>query len=240
MQSDSTGHGRGRSATRGGNVRAQAADLLALRSVDVGARTGREPSGSMGQAVRRRGEALENAILEAAWDLLAEGGLANLTFEAVAASAHTSRSVVYRRWRTREELVAAAISWQYANHPSEIPDTGTLRGDLLALMAIGVGADSDLLTIGTMFLHERGTSIDELRETVFAREPASMPTILLRAQRRGEVNLTGVPERVLNLPMELVRGQILTSGKTPTVQENEAILDEIYFPLLRAYGAVTG
>ena len=189
----------------------------------------------MGQAVRRRGEELENAILEAAWDLLTEGGLANLTFEAVAVRAHTSRSVVYRRWRTREELAAAAISWQFANHPSEVPDTGTLRGDLLALMTIGVGAD--LLTIGTMFLRERGTSIDDLR-TVFTREPASMPTILLRAQRRGEVNLTGVPERVLNLPMELVRGQILSSGRAPTQDENTAILDEIYFPLLRAYGAV--
>jgi len=65
-----------------------------------------------------------------------------------------------------------------------------------------------------------------------------MPTILLRAQRRSEVNLTGVPERVLNLPMELLRGQVLSSGQAPTPQENEAILDEIYFPLLRAYGAL--
>ena len=192
----------------------------------------------MGQAVRRRGEALENAILEAAWDILAEQGLADLTFEAVAARAHTSRSVVYRRWRTREELVTAAISWQCANHPVEIPDTGTLRGDLLALMTIDVGAHGDLFAVGTMFLHQRGSSVDELRETVLNREPASMPTILLRAQRRGEVNLTGVPERVLNLPLELLRGQMLSSGKTPTPQDNAAILDEIYFPLLRAYGAM--
>ena len=58
---------------------------------------------------RRRGPELENALLEAAYAELVEGGLAAFTLDGVASRAHTSRPVLYRRWATREELVIAAI-----------------------------------------------------------------------------------------------------------------------------------
>jgi AcrR family transcriptional regulator len=58
---------------------------------------------------RRRGEALQNALLDAAWEELQAGGYAKLTIERVAERAGTSRAVIYRRWRNRYELVIAAL-----------------------------------------------------------------------------------------------------------------------------------
>ncbi|MFD7947322.1 helix-turn-helix domain-containing protein, partial [Streptomyces sp. NPDC059744] len=59
---------------------------------------------------RRRGAELETALLDAAWDELIAMGFEELTYEAVAARAGTSRAVLYRRWPTKRELVLAALS----------------------------------------------------------------------------------------------------------------------------------
>src|SRR5580704_17603611 len=62
-----------------------------------------------GGTTRRRGEALETALLDAAWEELQAVGYAGLTTEAVADRAGTSRAVIYRRWPKRAELVIAAL-----------------------------------------------------------------------------------------------------------------------------------
>jgi AcrR family transcriptional regulator len=84
---------------------------------------------------RRRGEELEAALLAAAWDELVEVGFHRLTMESVAARARTGVGVLYRRWPRKDDLVLAAIAEYGRTHPVEIPDTGSLRGDMLALPA---------------------------------------------------------------------------------------------------------
>src|SRR6185437_14522802 len=72
--------------------------------------------------------------LDAAWDELIEVGFVNLTMESVAARAQTGIAVLYRRWANKGELVLAALEHYQHAHPIAIPDTGSLRGDLLALL----------------------------------------------------------------------------------------------------------
>ena len=84
---------------------------------------------------RRRGEALETALLDAAWAELAERGYDELTIDAVATRAGTSRAVLYRRWPGKPELVLAALVHQVENRTVEAPDTGSLRGDVVALLS---------------------------------------------------------------------------------------------------------
>lgn len=67
------------------------------------------PCRDAGGQTRRRGEALEAALLDAAWAELQSSGYAGLTMEAVADRAGTSRAVLYRRLRSRPELVVAAM-----------------------------------------------------------------------------------------------------------------------------------
>ena len=58
---------------------------------------------------RRRGEVLEKALLDAAWAELTERGYDDLTVDAVATRAGTSRAVLYRRWPSKQELVLATL-----------------------------------------------------------------------------------------------------------------------------------
>src|SRR5271154_4252734 len=87
-----------------------------------------------GGETRRRGGGLGHAPLDAGWAELQAAGYAGLTMEAVADRAGTSRAVLYRRWRNRAELVLAVIRRHRPLLSGEIPDTGTLRGDVLALL----------------------------------------------------------------------------------------------------------
>jgi AcrR family transcriptional regulator len=82
---------------------------------------------------RRRGEALVNAILEATIEELGEHGYAALTMEGVAERAKASKASLYRRWTSRSALVMDAV-YHLLPNPSDIPDTGELRGDLLILL----------------------------------------------------------------------------------------------------------
>ncbi len=82
---------------------------------------------------RRRGEALVSAILEATIEELAEHGYTALTMEGVAERAKASKASLYRRWTSRPTLVMDAV-YHLLPNPSDIPDTGELRGDLLTLL----------------------------------------------------------------------------------------------------------
>ncbi|MCI3271911.1 TetR/AcrR family transcriptional regulator [Streptomyces cylindrosporus] len=83
-------------------------------------------------SLRRRGAVLERAILDAALEQLSTVGWNGLTMEGVAAGAQTGKAAVYRRWPSKEDLVADALQ---AGLPSfaEAPDLGSVREDLLAL-----------------------------------------------------------------------------------------------------------
>src|SRR6188768_1091318 len=83
---------------------------------------------------RRRGEQLESELLAAAWAELVHVGYANLTMESIAARARTGIAVLYRRWPNKEQLVFAALQHHRSENPVAVPDTGTLRDDLLAYL----------------------------------------------------------------------------------------------------------
>jgi AcrR family transcriptional regulator len=90
-----------------------------------------EPAKTRG---RPRSEPARQAILAAATDLLLTRGLAAVSMDAVAARAGVSKATIYRWWPTKETLALDALYEQLTDPSPESPDTGTLRGDLLALL----------------------------------------------------------------------------------------------------------
>src|ERR1035438_10184192 len=86
-------------------------------------------------ATRRRGDALRSDILDVVIDELHDHGYSGVTYDGVARRAHTSKPVLYRRWRSRAHLVLDALTAQL---PPVIPapDTGSQRGDLVALLQL--------------------------------------------------------------------------------------------------------
>jgi AcrR family transcriptional regulator len=75
---------------------------------------------------------ISQAILDATVEVLAQTGYAKLSIEAVAQRAGVHRPAVYRRWPTKLDLVAAAMSSILPSAPE--PTTGVLRDDLVVLV----------------------------------------------------------------------------------------------------------
>ncbi|PPU06357.1 TetR/AcrR family transcriptional regulator [Xanthomonas arboricola] len=84
---------------------------------------------------RRRDPARDAVILEAAIEVLAERGYEGMTMDLVAQRAKAGKATVYRRWKSKADLVVDAVAHAKRGQvdPDALPDTGTLRGDLLAM-----------------------------------------------------------------------------------------------------------
>lgn len=87
------------------------------------------------RAGRKRDSGRDSAILGAAIDVLAEAGYVGMTMEMVARRARAGKATLYRRWQSKAELVLDAIAnmENSARGLDSLPDTGTIRCDLLAL-----------------------------------------------------------------------------------------------------------
>ena len=106
---------------------------MSARRTTTEERAGAGKAPARGRGRPRSAEAHE-AILTAVIELLPELGLQRLSIEAVAAHAGVGKTTIYRRWKTKEELVVAAM--EYLPPPGDPPDTGSLLGDLKALVTI--------------------------------------------------------------------------------------------------------
>lgn len=188
---------------------------------------------------RRHGQELEDAILDAAWAQLAETGYAGFTFEGVAERAETSRPVIYRRWRDRDALASAAITRFFASQSvPELPDTGSLRDDLLELMRRANDSRAAtiplLVTIVSSYHAETGHSFAELRERAFGeRSRRAVDEIFDRAAARGEADPARLTSRVRNVAFDLFRHDLMMTLRPLADEELTAIVDEVVIPLVR-------
>ncbi|MGG6311834.1 TetR/AcrR family transcriptional regulator [Paenibacillus macerans] len=190
---------------------------------------------------RRRGEFLENDILQAAWDELTAVGYARLTMEGVAARAKTNKNAVYRRWPSKSKLVLAALRKHVPKPFDDVPDTGNLRDDLLMLLRKITGP---LQAIGAETIH--GLMAERLGNEFFASFPkkkktgakekwtAAIMTILQNAEARGEVRVDGIRPRVALLPISLLQHEFLTSFEPVSDETVMEIIDELFLPLIRS------
>jgi AcrR family transcriptional regulator len=188
---------------------------------------------------RRRGEELEATILDAAWAEITEHGYARLTMEGVAARARTGKQVIYRRWADRAQLAIAAIRHTLGPLVPEVPQTGSLREDLLSVLrrmaARGRQYRPDLF----YGLLAEAPDADTGFLTVL---PGVIRSILRNAVARGELTHADLPDRVVSLPIDLARYEALRNAHdwAGTMSEAEiekdlaAILDDIYLPLIIA------
>lgn len=190
-----------------------------------------------GVPLRRRGPALENALLTAAWDELNERGYDNLTVDGVAARAHTSRAVLYRRWPGKPELVHAALIAAITRDPLVVPDTGSLRGDVINLLQQANSQRGHLaVTVITRlggFYRDTGTNIAELRNVLEGTHGATMNKLIARAVARGEIEPDQINSRVAQLPTDLLRHDVLFTLAPLTEEAIEEIVDAVFLPLVQ-------
>ncbi|HEX6353069.1 TetR/AcrR family transcriptional regulator [Actinophytocola sp.] len=186
---------------------------------------------------RRRGPALEDAILDAAWDVLVEQGYHGFTYEAVAARAGTSRPVLYRRWPQRDDLLLATITKFRRSQQVEVPDTGSLRDDAIGFLRNADAGLTHMITLISVqlmdYFRDTGTNFSELRDTLGAPgRPAPLEMIVARAVERGELPDVPRSSRVVNLPFDLFRHDVLMTLRALPDESIVEIVDEVWLPLL--------
>jgi AcrR family transcriptional regulator len=139
---------------------------------------------------RPRDERADRAILATALALMAEHGVSDLRMDEVAARAGVGKATIYRRYRSKDELVAAAVSGLVSE--IAVPDTGSTRADLLALMRSAVRVYSGSIQAGVMPALVDAMSRDAelartVREQVLAPRRAALRGVLERGVERGEL-----------------------------------------------------
>jgi AcrR family transcriptional regulator len=184
---------------------------------------------------------LEQAILQAAVEEMAEVGYQNLTMDSVAARAGTAKNVIYRRWPSRAALCVAAYRRMLPADPEDTPDTGDLRSDALVLltrvndrMSSPVGKILRELLADIQADPER---LRELREQVGRASVAPWLTVLARAAARGDVGPAALTPRVATVAVNLLRNEYALNGVT-TVPDSilVEIVDQVFLPLVRTQG----
>ena len=185
-------------------------------------------------ARRRRGDELEDALLAAAWAELQAGGYAALTYDAVAARAGTSKPVLYRRWPSKADLVVAAMHHAGLFARRELPDTGTLRSDVLESLRNFNDSRADFITAISVYLaniaSDTGLSPAELRDRLLGSRPSGGQVFLDRAVQRGEIPDRERPPGLVTLPFDLFRHDLLlTLARVPEERILE-IVDDLWLP----------
>ncbi|MQY09236.1 TetR/AcrR family transcriptional regulator [Actinomadura macrotermitis] len=180
---------------------------------------------------------LTAAITEAVFAELAEVGYGRLTMEAVARRAGVSKPTLYRRWPAKEAMVAA-VAGDVVTAVADVPDTGSLRGDVGHYLAATAGMLRHPLASRIIpdLLAEAGRAsglADALlvRARDVRREKAA--ELLRRGIARGELP----PDLPVQLALDLLVGPLfwrLIIARTPTGPDH---LDRLTDMLLAAFGA---
>jgi len=187
---------------------------------------------------RRRGVRLQDAILDAAWAELVERGYPGLTLEGVAKRAGTSRPVLYRRWPSRTALATAALGRHIAQNPIVVPDLGSVRDEIcLLLRRMSDRARPDVIRLVFDMqrdLADEHSNLADMRAHLRAQivEPDVMQTILGRAIDRGEIAAARLTPRIVSLPTDLARHEVLMTFEPLSDDAINEIVDEVFLPLV--------
>lgn len=187
---------------------------------------------------RRRGVALEEAILQAAIEDIQAHGFAGMTMERIAQLAGTNKNTLYRRWPNRTALGLAAYQRMVSAEPA-VPDTGSLREDVLAMLR---QANHLLSSPEGAALREIMASVasdPSLSQQVYNLTQKSLTAawlnILERAVQRGEAHPDCLHPRVATVAIVLLRNEYVLKGTKQVVEQLlEEITDRVYLPLVTA------
>ncbi|MGP3632195.1 TetR/AcrR family transcriptional regulator [Streptomyces sp. 24-1644] len=190
-------------------------------------------------SLRRRGPVLERAILDAALEQLSTVGWSGLTMEGVAAGARTGKAAVYRRWPSKEDLVADALS---AGLPrlDDARDCGGIRDDLYEVCR--QLRDAMLSAPGLALrsvLHECDVSAAERFHEVIMNGVVGPSTELFRevvgrGVGRGEVRPDAVDDMVFDVIPAMMMYRTKVCGSEWPDEEIARMIDHVMMPILRS------
>src|SRR4051794_10524336 len=174
----------------------------------------------------------EQEILAATLEVLAEVGYDRLTMDAVAARAKASKATLYRRWSNKVSLVIEAL--QHSKGPEEVPDTGTLRGDLMGVFC-GMGGLVDQATVATFAavltaIARDADFAEAFRRDVVGPKVARSQQVWRRAQERGELRADADLSLLEPALAGIVLHRVFVMGERPDADLISRVIDQIILP----------
>ena len=180
----------------------------------------------------------ETEILEAVIAVLRDHGYDRLTFDAVAAAAQASKATLYRRWPHKRDLVLDAISLLLDCPADRDPDTGSLRGDLLAqACADGGVADEEIVGVWGALLpviHRDPELLTAIQQRLVAPKMAAVRQIFVNAQERGEVGPDADLDTLLMVLPALSMHESMLTGRRLEPERVAQIVDNVVLPACAA------
>lgn len=183
---------------------------------------------------RKRDASRDDALCQAALELLAEVGYDRLTIDAVAARAGAGKATCYRRWAGKAELVVDAVGRIKA--APQMPDTGTLRGDLIELTCHFHDTEDAAFRTDVQAGLVSGLVRDAKLREVFAEQfiaprKAVFRGVFERAIERGEIAPVPNYELLSDIVPSMAFHRMIMTGESPGPDFIQTILDQIVLPL---------
>ncbi|QGG93938.1 TetR/AcrR family transcriptional regulator [Actinomarinicola tropica] len=128
------------------------------------------------------------AVLGATVDLLLEGGIHDVSVDAIAERAGVSKATIYRHWETRQAIIIEALDHMKARH--EVPDTGLLRDDLVAMLGqlvAHVASPAASVFASLVGAAEHDPELADMRQAFARARSEPMRGLIVRGIERGEL-----------------------------------------------------
>ena len=200
-------------------------------SAHADGRRGAAGRGLLGASLTSR----EKELLAVTLQVLSETGYDKLTVDQVVARAHASKTTVYRRWPTKADLVRAAFAHRTHGEFAIPLDTGTLRGDLLALaeMIARVAGEYGRVIAGILAAGERSPRLRELlAKDLYDQRRDQVQGVLRRAATRGEIAQQAIGDDLWDvLPAYILFRTLLDERPVPPATLR-ALIDDVLLPSL--------
>ena len=194
------------------------------------------PAGKVVSLIGRpRDHARDEAIHEAALEVLSEVGYDRTTVDAIATRAHVSKATIYRRYKNKQELLMAAMGEHAACSLPQI-DTGSLRGDLIELISEHVkalkGPDGELL----MALLSSAHRDPELGKLLPQNKPiindSTSVQIFERALTRKEISASANLEFLGEVVPAIFSHRLFITHQSVNRKFIEHLVDDLLIPAL--------
>lgn len=186
--------------------------------------------------MRQRDVTRDHDIHQATLELLAECGYDRMTMDGVASRAHAGKATIYRRWPGKADLVVDALG-AIDNHRLECPDTGSLRGDLLALLCdVEEMVDERRMSLmaGLVPALRRDAELARAFDDRFVGpRQRVVREVFERAQARGEVADDADVELLATTLPALIMFRVLVSQQPVDVAYAERVVDHVVTPAAR-------
>lgn len=185
---------------------------------------------------RKRDHTRDPEILEAVLEVLAETGYDAMTVDMVAARAKAGKATLYRRWPSKAELVIDAVACLKQNDldPAAVPDTGTLRGDLVAMIKPPTIQDAERkarVMAGIASMISRSPELAETARAAIVEPRLALNRLFLRRARdRGEIPADVDIDLVATISMSMVTYRTLMLGAPATREFLIQLIDEVVLP----------